>query len=159
MIVLRVVPIDEAYKAVDWRTVFLLGGLIPLGIAMDNTGAASFVANGILQLLRGSHPILILFAIAALSTLFSLFMSNVAATVLLVPLVMIMGATAGIAPRALGLLVGVCASNSFILPTHQVNALLMSPGGYRNADYIKAGGLMTLIFIGIAVGLIYLFYL
>ena len=86
-------------------------------------------------------------------------MSNVAATVLLVPLVMIMGNMTGMNSRALALLVGVCASNSFVLPTHQVNALLMSPGGYRNADYIKAGGIMTLIFMGIAVTIVYFFYM
>ncbi|UCE19343.1 MAG: anion permease [Gemmatimonadota bacterium] len=158
MIILRIVPIDEAYRAVDWRTVFLLGGLIPLGIAIDNTGAASFVANGIMQLLGGSHPVLVLLAIAALSTLFSLFMSNVAATVLLVPLVVIIGNVSGINPRGLGMLVAVCASNSFVLPTHQVNALLMSPGGYHNVDYLKAGGIMTILFMVIAVGLIYVFY-
>ena len=159
MIVLRVVSIDEAYKAVDWRTVFLLAGLIPLGIAMDNTGAAKYIANQMMGFLQGSHAILVLGAVAVLSTVFSLFMSNVAATVLLVPLVMIIGQTAGINARALALLVAVCASNSFILPTHQVNALLMSPGGYHNADYLKAGSLMTLIFIVIAGGFIYLFYL
>lgn len=159
MIVLGVVPIDEAYRAVDWRTVFLLAGLIPLGIAMDETGAAAYVAHQMMQLLDGSHPLVIMTAIAVLSTLFSLFMSNVAATVLLVPLVMIIGDMAGINARALGLLVAVCASNSFVLPTHQVNALLMAPGGYHNADYIKAGGIMTAIFIVIAVGLTYVLYL
>jgi len=159
MIILRVITIDEAYKSVDWRTVFLLAGLIPLGIAMDKTGAASYIANQMMRLLQGRHPIMILTAFALLSTIFSLFMSNVAATVLLVPLVMIMGNITGINARALALLVGVCASNSFILPTHQVNALLMSPGGYRNANYLKAGGIMTLFFIVIAVIIIYLFYL
>jgi di/tricarboxylate transporter len=159
MIILRVITIDEAYKAVDWRTVFLLAGLIPLGIAMDKTGAASYIANQMMRLLQGGHPLLILGAFALLSTIFSLFMSNVAATVLLVPLVMIMGNITGISSRALALLVGVCASNSFVLPTHQVNALLMSPGGYRNADYLKAGGIMTLLFIIIAVLIVYLFYL
>ena len=155
MIVFGVVPIDEAYRAIDWRTVFLLAGLIPLGIAMDNTGAAKYVAYNMMHLLEGSHPLVIMTTVAALSTLFSLFMSNVAATVLLVPLVMVIGQISGISPRALALLVAVCASNSFILPTHQVNALFMSPGGYRNADYLRAGSLMTLIFILIAVGLIY----
>lgn len=159
MIILRVITIDEAYRAVDWRTVFLLAGLIPLGMAMDKTGAATLVANQMMRLLQGNHPILILGAFALLSTLFSLFMSNVAATVLLVPLVMIMGNMTGMNSRALALLVGVCASNSFVLPTHQVNALLMSPGGYRNADYIKAGGIMTLIFMGIAVTIVYFFYM
>ncbi len=158
MIILRIVPIDEAYKAVDWRTVFLLAGLIPLGIAMEKTGAASLVATRMISPLQGSHPLLILVAIAALTTLFSLFMSNVAATVVLVPLVLIIGDVAQISPRALALLVAVCAANSFVLPTHQVNALLMAPGGYHNADYLKAGGILTIIFIVIAVGLIYLLY-
>ena len=158
MILLRVVPIDEAYRAIDWRTVFLLAGLIPLGIAMEKTGAASYLAHQLIVPLQGGHPLLILAAVAALATLFTLVMSNVAATVVLVPLVMIIGSLAAINPRALALLVAVCASNSFILPTHQVNALLMAPGGYHTADYLKAGGLLTIIFIVIAVGLIYLWY-
>ncbi len=159
MILLRVIPVDEAYRAVDWRTVFLLAGLIPLGIAMDKTGAAAFVANLITQALAGSHPLVLASAVALLTTLFSLFMSNVAATVLLVPLVMIVGTSAGVDGRGLGLLVAVCASNSFLLPTHQVNALFMSPGGYRNADYLKAGGAMSLLFLVIAVGAVYLMFL
>ena len=87
MIVLRVVPIDEAYRAVDWRTVFLLAGLIPLGIAMEHTGAAAYIADRMMTILEGAHPLIIMTAVAVLATIFSLFMSNVAATVLLVPLV------------------------------------------------------------------------
>ena len=158
MILLRVIPISEAYRAVDWRTVVLLAGLIPLGIAMDISGAASLISSQLMMVMQGSHTLLILIAIAALTTLFSLFMSNVAAAVLLVPIVMLIGESTGIDPRALALLVGVCASNSFVLPTHQVNALLMAPGGYHNADYLKAGGIMTLIFIAVSVGIIYLYF-
>lgn len=158
MVVLRVITIDQAYRAVDWRTVFLLAGLIPLGIAMDKAGAAAYLANQTARLLGQSHPLLIMTGFAVLATVFSLFMSNVAATVLLVPLVMVIAGQVGISPRALALLVAVCASNSFVLPTHQVNALLMSPGGYRNTDYIKAGGIMTAVFVVIAVVLIYLLY-
>ena len=159
MILGRVITIDEAYRAVEWSTVFLLAGLIPLGLAMDRTGTAAFLANQILSWLAGGHPLVILSAVAVLATLFTLFMSNVAATVLLVPMVMSMGAMAGVDGRALALLVAVCASNSFLLPTHQVNALLMSPGGYRNIDYLRAGGLMTVLFIVIAVSGIYFLYL
>ena len=159
MILFKVLSIDEAYRAVEWQTVFLLAGLIPLGIAMDQTGTAAYIANHLISWLQGSHAILLLLAVATLATLFSLFMSNVAATVLLVPLVMMMGNIAGVNPRALALLVAVCASNSFLLPTHQVNALLMSPGGYRNIDYLRAGGLMTVIFIIIVVMGVYFIYL
>jgi di/tricarboxylate transporter len=158
MILLRVITIDEAYRAVDWRTVFLLAGLIPLGIAMESTGAAAYIASNAVGLIEAAHPILLFLTIGVLSTLFSLFMSNVAATVLLVPLAVSIAAMMHVDPRPLALLVAVCASNSFILPTHQVNALLMAPGGYHNRDYVKAGGLMSVIFLAIAVALTYLFY-
>ncbi|MDA3797920.1 MAG: SLC13 family permease [Kiritimatiellae bacterium] len=159
MVLLKVMPMDDAYKAVDWRTVFLLAGLIPLGVAMEKTGGAKFIASGMMQLPHGGNPLVILTGVAILATLFSLFMSNVAATVLLVPLVVAIGQSSGISPRTLALLVAVAASNSFILPTHQVNALLMGPGGYHNRDYVRAGSIMSVIFIVIAVGLIYFFYL
>jgi len=156
---LRVVTIDAPYAAVGWRTVFLLAGLSRHGAAMDNSGAAIFVANGLTSLLAGSPTVVLMLAVGLLATLFSLFMSNVAATVLLVPLVMILGEEAGVDSRALALLVAVCASNSFLLPTHQVNALFMSPGGYRNADYLRAGGIMSLLFLVLAVGAVWLLFI
>jgi len=159
MILLKVLSIDQAYEAIDWRTVVLLAGLIPLGIAMEGSGAARLVALELMDLLQGEPKIFVLLAVATLTTILTLFISNVAATVLLVPLVMIMANDMGIEPRALALLVGICASNSFVLPTHQVNALLMAPGGYTNADYLRAGGVMTVIFILIAAGMIELLYL
>ena len=158
MVLTGVITIDEAYRAIDWRTIFLLAGLIPLGLAMESSGAAAFLADTLLAFLVGGHPLLIMTGIAVLTTFFTLFMSNVAATVILVPLVLIIGPAAGIDPRGLALLVGVCASNSFVLPTHQVNAFLMSPGGYQNSDYLKAGGIMTALFILVAVASIYLLF-
>ncbi|MCU0632477.1 MAG: SLC13 family permease [Methanolinea sp.] len=156
MVLSGVLTLDEAYRAVDWKTIILIGGLIPLGIAMEKSGAAAMLAGFLTEALPGAHPIVFMCAIAILATVLSLIISNVAATILLVPLVMISGAAAGIDPRALALLVAVCAQNSFILPTHQVNALLMGPGGYSTKDYLKAGSIMTVIFTGIAVTLIYL---
>lgn len=157
MALLRVISIDDAYRSIDWRTVFLLAGLIPMGIAMEKNGTASYIAHQMMLMLNG-HTLLVLLAIVTLTTLFSLFMSNVAATVLLVPLVIELAELAGIDPRGAVLLIGVSASNSFILPTHQVNALLAGPDGYHNADYMRAGDGMTLLFLGIAVGYIYLFH-
>ncbi|MBN2346985.1 MAG: anion permease, partial [Candidatus Aminicenantes bacterium] len=131
---------------------------IPLGIAMQKSGAAAFLAERVMALARGGHPILIALAVAALSTLFSLFMSNVGAIVVLAPLVMSMALIGGLDPRPLALLAAVCTANSFILPTHQVNALLMPSGGYRNADYFRAGAGMTLVFIFVAVIVFNFFY-
>jgi di/tricarboxylate transporter len=157
MILLRIVPINEAYRAVDWRTVFLLAGLIPLGIAMDHTGAARYAAIRMIDILAG-HPIFILFVVGILATLLSLVISNVAATILMVPLAMVMADLTGMNPQGLALLVAICASNSFLLPTHQVNALLISPGGYRNGDFIRAGSVMTVVYLVISVLFIYISY-
>ncbi len=159
MVLLRVITIDEAYRSIDWRTIFLIGALIPLGIAMEASGTAAFLANLMFETVGGQPVIVILLAFGLLTTVFSLFMSNVAATVLLVPLMLVLARDTGLSAQALVLLVGVCASNSFVLPTHQVNALLMAPGGYDNRDYIRAGSIMTVLFLLVAVSLIYILYL
>ncbi|MBT9439837.1 MAG: SLC13 family permease [Desulfobacterales bacterium] len=158
MIVCRVLTIDEAYKSVDWRTIFLLAGLIPLGIATEKTGAAAWIAHTLLTLIGDVSPVVLLTAIAVLSTFFTLVISNVGATVLLVPLVVNMAMAAGVDPRMAALVVGLATSNSFMLPTHQVNALYMGPGRYRSVDFIKAGGIMTVLFIVVLIGMLYLFY-
>jgi len=159
MVLIGVITIREAYQAIDWKVVFLLAGLIPLGVAMQKTGTAALLAEEVMSLVQGGHPALMLLTVAVLSTVFSLFMSNVGAIVVLAPLVMSMAQIGGLDPRPLALLAAVCAANSFILPTHQVNAFLMSSGGYRNADYLKAGGGMTLLFLLVVVPVFYLFYL
>lgn len=158
MVITRVLSIDEAYQAVDWRTIFLLGGLIPLGIATMKTGAAAYIAKLTLSLLGPVSPIMLLTVIAVISTVFTLVVSNVGATVLLVPLVVSMAQQAHMDPRVAALVVGLATSNSFILPTHQVNALYMGPGRYRSLDFIKAGSIMSVIFIIVMIGVLYLFY-
>ncbi len=157
MVLARVLNIGEAYEAIEWKVVFLLAGLIPLGLAMQKTGAAMFLAESIMSVVIDLHPVFIVLMVGVLSTVFSLFMSNVGAIVVLAPLVMGMAGIAGIDPRPLVLMAAVCTANSFILPTHQVNAFLMSSGGYRNADYIKAGSGITILFLTITVFIFYFF--
>lgn len=158
MIVCRVLNIDEAYQAVDWRTVFLLAGLIPLGIATENTGTAAWIAHSILDIVGSVSPVVLLTVIAVLSTGFTLVISNVGATVLLVPLVLNMAMASGTDPRMAALVVGLATSNSFMLPTHQVNALYMGPGRYRSVDFMKAGGIMTVLFIVVLISMLSLVY-
>jgi di/tricarboxylate transporter len=157
MVLTRVLNIGEAYEAIEWKVVFLLAGLIPLGMAMQKTGAAMFLAESIMSVVIDLHPVFFVLMVGILSTIFSLFMSNVGAIVVLAPLVMSMAGIAEIDPRPLVLMAAVCVANSFILPTHQVNAFLMSSGGYRNADYIKAGSGMTILFLTITVSIFYFF--
>lgn len=158
MILTRVLSIDEAYQAVDWRTIFLLAGLIPLGIATEKTGTAAWIAHTVLGAIGTVQPIVLLAVIGLLSTVFTLVISNVGATVLLVPLVVNMAIAANADPRMAALVVGLATSNSFILPTHQVNALYMGPGHYRSVDFMKAGLLVSVVFLVVMVAAIYLFY-
>jgi di/tricarboxylate transporter len=159
MVLTRVIRIHEIYRSIEWKVVFLIAGLIPLGIAIQKTGTAEFLAKNIMDAIQGGHPIIFLFIVASLSTFFTLIMSNVASTVVLVPLVVNMAQIGGLDPRPLVLMAAVCAANSFILPTHQVNAMLMTPGGYRNADYLRAGGGLTILFIIVVTFVFYLFFI
>jgi di/tricarboxylate transporter len=158
MILTRVLSIDEAYRSVDWRTIFLLAGLIPLGIATEKTGTASWIAHTVLSAIGTVKPIVLLAIIGLMTSAFTLVISNVGATVLLVPLVVNMAVAANADPRMATLVVGLAASNSFLLPTHQVNALYMGPGRYRSTDFMKAGGVISIVFIIVMIGMIYLFY-
>jgi di/tricarboxylate transporter len=147
MVLAGVLTIEEAYEAVSWKTVFLLASLIPLGLAVESTGTAAWIADRTLNML-GDVPVWMLqLAIAVLATFFTLVMSNVGATVLLVPLAVNIAVGAGADPALFALTVAIATSNSFLIPTHQVNALLMGPGGYRVPDFMRAGGIMTVLFI------------
>jgi di/tricarboxylate transporter len=158
MILTKVLSIDEAYNSVDWMTVFLLGGLIPLGMAFENTGAAKFIADTIISALGQVSPLVLLTVIAILSSFFTLVISNVGCAVLLIPLSMNMAAQAGADPRIAAMVVAVAASNTFVLPTHQVNALIMRPGGYRTIDYVKAGAGMTVLYLVVMMACMAIFY-
>ncbi|MDP7218115.1 MAG: hypothetical protein QF565_01440, partial [Arenicellales bacterium] len=121
--------------------------LIPLGLAAETTGTAAWLAQQALILL-GDVPLWVLQScIAVLATVFTLVMSNVGATVLLVPLAVNIAIGVGANPAIFALTVALATSNSFLLPTHQVNALIMGPGGYRVVDFMRAGGIMTILFL------------
>jgi len=163
MVLTGVIGMDEAYRGVSWKTVFLLAALIPLGLAVENSGAGEWIATTGMLWLQGMPVWVLQVAVFLLATFFSLVMSNVGATVLLVPLAVSFATVAqgmGIDadPRVFGLIVAIAASNSFILPTHQVNALIMEPGGYRVADYLRAGGALTVLYMVVALLVINLLF-
>lgn len=158
MILSGVLSVDEAYRGVDWRTVFLLGGLIPLGTVMQTTGTATWLATHLMDMVGTPSPTVFIFLVGALSTVFTLVVSNVGAAVLLIPLVVDMSAQVGADPRLSALVVAIAASNSFVLPTHQVNALYMGPGNYSSRHFIKAGTPLTVLFLIVMTLMVSLFY-
>jgi di/tricarboxylate transporter len=158
MVLSGVLSMDEAYDAVSWKTVFLLASLIPLGLAVESSGTAAWIASETLTAL-GDVPIWVIqAALAVLATFFTLVMSNVGATVLLVPLAVNMALGAGANPAIFALTVAIATSNSFLIPTHQVNALIMGPGGYRVPDYMRAGGVMTVLFLVVSLAMLNLVF-
>ena len=147
MILTGVLRIEEAYHSIGWQSVFLLASLIPLGLAVEVTNTAAWIAQQTLIVL-GDVPLWVLqAALAVLATVFTLVMSNVGATVLLVPLAINIALGVGADPAIFALTVALATSNSFLIPTHQVNALIMGPGGYYVRDFVRAGGVMTVLFL------------
>jgi di/tricarboxylate transporter len=158
MVLSGVLSIEEAYEAVSWKTVFLLASLLPLGLAVETSGTAKWIAEQVLSVV-GNMPIWVIqLSVATLATLFSLFMSNVGATVLLVPLAVNIAIGVGGDPAVFALTVAIATSNSFLIPTHQVNALIMGPAGYRVPDFMKAGGIMTVLFLVVMIAMMNLVF-
>lgn len=158
MILTKVLSAEEAYYSVSWKTVFLLASLIPLGATVEATGTASWIANELLAVLGDTSIWVLQLAVAVLATLFTLVMSNVGATVLLVPLAVNIALSAGADPAVFALTVALATSNSFLLPTHQVNALIMGPGRYKVIDFVRAGGIMTILFLVVLMGMMNLLF-
>ena len=146
MLVFRVIEIDEAYRAVSWRTVFLVAGLLPFGYAMQSTGAASLVAHWLSSLYVGGAIWPVVGLVSILAMLLGLLMGNVGATLVLVPIALKLASMTGVDPRMFAILTAVSTSNSFLLPTHQVNALIKGVGAYQSWDFIKVGIWVTLIY-------------
>lgn len=158
MILSGVLSMDEAYQSVSWSTVFLMASLIPLGFAMEVTGTAAWMAQQALVMLGDLPEIFFQIALALLATAFTLVMSNVGATVLLVPIAVNIALAVDGNPAVYALIIGLATSNAFILPTHPVNALIMGPGGYRVKDFIRVGGLMSVLFLTVVLTMVNLVF-
>lgn len=137
---------DEAYSAIQWKSVFLIAGMLPLGIAMENSGAAQFLADLIIQSLERFGPAGIMIGLFILTTVITEFMSNAAAAVLVAPIAISSAVSLGVDPRAFVMGVGIAASNSFMFPIgHQASILVYGPGGYRFFDYTRVGLPLTIL--------------
>lgn len=146
MIATKVLSIDEAYESVSWKTVFLLGGLIPLGLVMQITHTTDWLTQHTM-ILREDLPLWVVEAfLAILATAFTFAISGVGATIVLVPVALDLAVNVGADPKIFALIVAIASSNTFLLPAHQVNALIAGPGGYHMKDFLKVGSGMTLLY-------------
>jgi len=140
MVVLACLTMEEAYRFIEWKAVFLIAGMLPLGVAMEQSGAAHFLAEGVVGAVGGLGPLAIVTALFLLTTMATQIMPNPAVTVLMVPIAINTATDLGMSPYALMMVVALAASASFLSPVaHPANVLIMGPGGYRFSDYLKVG--------------------
>ena len=145
MVVTGCLSMDEAYESIDWKTVFLVAGMLPLGAAMESTGAARYVADVLLITLEGYGPLAALAGVYLLAALITQPMSNAAAMVLVVPIALdtALSLEANHLTFVLAAVIG--AATSFLTPVgHKANVLVYGPGGYKFFDYARVGALLTL---------------
>ncbi|MGH7541427.1 MAG: SLC13 family permease, partial [Gemmatimonadota bacterium] len=153
------VRLEEVYADLDWSVVFLLAGLIPLGLAMDASGAAAWVGQGVAGWLGPLGPVAAVGAFYLITSLLTEIMSNNASSVVLTPVALITAAELGLNPYALIVAVMFGASASFMTPIgYQTNTLVYGPGGYRFADFLRVGAPLNLLLLVTASLLIPLFW-
>jgi len=146
MVLTGCLSMDEAYRFIEWKAVFLIAGMLPLGIAMEQTGSALFLAEGGITLIGSLGPMAILAAMFILASLASQIMPNAAVAVLLAPIALNTATDLGISPYPLMMAVAVSASAAFLSPVaHPSNVLVLGPGGYRLRDYLKVGIPLTIL--------------
>ncbi|MDE1962543.1 MAG: SLC13 family permease [Xanthomonadaceae bacterium] len=145
MLLTGVLNMDEAYKAINWKTIFVTACLIPLGWSMDATGTAAWLAQEVLAYLGHAAPWILQLALAVLTLLFSQVMSNVGATVMMVPIAISVAVATGGNPSAYALIVAVSSSNTFLISSgHPALMMVAGPGGYRGKDFLRVGIPLTL---------------
>jgi di/tricarboxylate transporter len=146
MVLSGTLTMDEAYRSIEWKSVFLIAGMLPLGLAMENTGTAQLLADQIVALVGNWGPLAVMMGIYLMTGLLTEVMSNAAATVLAVPIAIDAARSLGANPQAFVMAIVIAASTSFLMPIgHQVNVLVFGPGGYRFADFARVGVWLNLI--------------
>jgi di/tricarboxylate transporter len=148
MVLSGTLTMDEAYQSIEWKSVFLIAGMLPLGLAMENTGTAQLLADQIINLIGGWGVLAVMMGIFIMTGLLTEVMSNAAATVLAVPIAIDAALRLGANPHTFVMAIVVAASTSFLMPIgHQVNVLIYGPGGYKFFDYTKVGVWLNLLLL------------
>ncbi len=142
------IPISKAYNAVSWTSVIMIGAMIPMGMALQKTGAAQIAANSLVTSLGSIHPIMLLGGVFLLTTGLSQVINNSATAVLMAPIALLAASTLQLSPEPFMIAVAISASTAFLTPVGTTtNAMVMSAGGYTFVDYLKVGAPLLLIFL------------
>ncbi|MDO5973976.1 SLC13 family permease [Flavivirga jejuensis] len=141
------VPISKAYKGISWTSVVMIAAMIPMGIALQKTGTAQVIANGLVSYLGSIHPILLLGGVFLLTTTFSQVINNSATAVLMAPIAILAANSLNLSPAPFMIVVAISASTAFLTPIGTTtNAMVMTAGGYKFMNYLKVGAPLLLLF-------------
>ena len=155
MVLGRTITIEEAYQAIDWKVIFLLGGILPLGLALQQSGTAAWLVDTTFKPIGTMGPIVVLAALYIVTALLTEAMSNNAAAILLAPIALSFAGVLNVNPRPFLIAITFAASTSFATPIgYQTNTMIYTPGGYRFLDFTKVGLPLNLLFWMTAVLLI-----
>lgn len=159
MVLFGCLSMDEAYRAIEWKVVFLIAGMLPLGVAVENTGAAEKAAAALVAAVGDLGPRWIVASFFLVTVVATQVIPTAALVVLMAPVALSTAATVGISPHLLMMTVAMAASASFASPlSHPAHLLVMGPGGYRFVDYLKVGTPLTILTMLVCVGLLPIFW-
>lgn len=146
MVLTGCLNMEQAYRSIDWRAIFLIAGMLPLGTAMQDTGAATYLAGQVMALLGDAGPWPVIMGLYILTAMATMIIPTAALVVLMAPIVLSAMSDMGLAPQTAMMAVAMAASASFTSPiSHPANILVMGPGGYRFIDYLKVGVPLTIV--------------
>ena len=152
---LKIVPIRDVYDSIEWPVLVLLGSMIPIGVAMQDTGGTALIANGIVNISAGYSPVVVLTLLIIVTMTLSDVMNNTATAVIAAPIAVQIASRLGVSPDPFLMGVAVAASCAFLTPIgHKNNTLVMGPGGYRFGDYWRMGLPLEILIIVTAVPMI-----
>jgi len=146
MVLTGCLNMEQAYRSIDWRAIFLIAGMLPLGTAMQDSGAAVYLANQVMELLGDAGPWPVIMGLYILTAMATMIIPTAALIVLMSPIVLSAMSEMGLQPETAMMAVAMAASASFTSPiSHPANILVMGPGGYRFVDYLKVGVPLTIV--------------
>jgi di/tricarboxylate transporter len=155
MVLTRVLTSSQAYRAVSWETVVLVGGLIPLSTAIQRSGAGDDIAQVVLDVVGTDKPVLLLAAMFVLTSVMGLVLSNTATVLIVLPIALSAAAEGGVAVQPMLMLLAVAASAALLTPVQTPgNMMIMAPAGYRFGDYWKLGLPLLVLWLAVCLAVI-----
>lgn len=155
----RILPISEVYTHIEWPVVVLLGSMIPLGVALQDSGGTNLIADALIGLTEGMAPWIILTVLMVVTMTLSDVLNNTATTIVAAPVAIQMAATLDVSADPFLMAVAVAASAAFLTPIgHKNNTLILGPGGYRFVDYWRMGLPLEILIVVVSIPSILLFW-